>query len=490
MDLSDLLQKHLKTRVRVTDIILDGREHTAEDFIDKQIEPIYDAETLTEVIEKISEAQDRLKAFDIFKSVEADIVPSPNGQRDSVVVNMKLKEEKRFEGSVGTFLRKNEGGAEAALTLRNIFGRGEKLTFSAEAQEPLGTEFSTGGLKKALLGSLPTLASNVSKRITTGTPAKNMHYNLNFSVPFFLGSDTGMKVRAFQSTDDLILRSSYVESSKGGEVTFLPRSMPGHSFKIGASLRDILPSTEDDTESTSNASVSILGEPRSSVKSFLAHSFVRESRDSEVAPLEGDYVKADTELAGIGGDVKYIKHETTYQTNFKLMDISDEEKDCVALHLGAAGGLVLPLAYDNTRVNDRFFVGGGMRLRGFRTNRVGPQSARPSGDAIDALGGDVYGILSASISAPCPIEVLKKVLGARMHAFVNIGNNERMPSGTSVASWGKAFINEARIAAGLGLVLPTRFGRVELNACLPIKVKEERGDRLKNFQIGVGMDFL
>lgn len=74
--------------------------------------PIILSKTLTlsqEVVERAGEAQERLRALDIFRSMSISIEPSPNGQKDSVVVAVRVAEMKTLGGKIGTYVRKNEG---------------------------------------------------------------------------------------------------------------------------------------------------------------------------------------------------------------------------------------------------------------------------------------------------------------------------------------------------------------------------------------------
>jgi outer membrane protein insertion porin family len=165
-------------------------------------------------------------------------------------------------------------------------------------------------------------------------------------------------------------------------------------------------------------------------------------------------------------------------------------------------------------IGERFFLGGCDSVRGFAYRGLGPSAERArrrdgagaADDAAgaaaghptrDALGGDLFGSLYAGVVARLPGQLGE--IGGCMHAFVNGGSAsllshppaaaaaagggrggafELVPEGGAgdggaagaAASLGGAVRRRAaelaatcRWSAGVGLVLPTPFGRFEAN---------------------------
>lgn len=79
-------------------------------------------------------------------------------------------------------------------------------------------------------------------------------------------------------------------------------------------------------------------------------------------------------------------------------------------------------------------------------------------------------------------------INLRPHCFINAGN---LLSLNHVGNWNaraREAIDTVRVSAGAGLVLPTPFGRLEINLTKPLRA--QASDELKMFQIGIGLDFL
>jgi len=118
-----------------------------------------------------------------------------------------------------------------------------------------------------------------------------------------------------------------------------------------------------------------------------------------------------------------------------------------------------------------------MSLRGFRTNTVGPK------DGQDALGGDCMMAVSGDLTWKLPGDVLRE-LDVRGRVFANAGNVVAMSGPSPVSD----FVERVRLSVGLGIVIPSRFGRFELSYCRPVfREADDIGDAI---QVGIGMDFL
>lgn len=55
-----------------------------------------------------------------------------------------------------------------------------------------------------------------------------------------------------------------------------------------------------------------------SFKSSISHQYTLDTRDDVVFPSTGEYVKVSQEVAGLGGDVSFLKTEFTAQKAVSL----------------------------------------------------------------------------------------------------------------------------------------------------------------------------
>ncbi len=130
-------------------------------------------------------------------------------------------------------------------------------------------------------------------------------------------------------------------------------------------------------------------------------------------PNEGGYLKTTAELAGLlGGDVRFIKADTDYQYTQTFFDY-------FVTQFTFASGLIVPLRRnEQITINDKYFLGGPLTMRGFVHRGVGPIVEDCS------LGNDAYWLLGAHLYTPMPFLRNHKTLSTwfKTHSFVNVGN--------------------------------------------------------------------
>lgn len=208
-------------------------------------------------------------------------------------------------------------------------------------------------------------------------------------------------------------------------------------------------------------------------------------------------MKTVSELAGFGplkGDVAFLKSEGETQVALPFGDTG------ITLTAGLRGGLIYPLALDGkgnpqqSRINDRFQLGGPTDVRGFRLGGLGPH------DGGDAIGGDVYAAGGASLLLPVP--KVGKDTPLRIQAFINGGrllslkgrDKEGNMASENVLSNMQRTIKSLQedlpsCAAGIGLVYAHPIARFEINFSLPLVMRAAEQGR-KGLSFGVGVEFL
>jgi outer membrane protein insertion porin family len=124
-----------------------------------------------------------------------------------------------------------------------------------------------------------------------------------------------------------------------------------------------------------------------STVSKLGLTFLRDSRDSVLFTRRGNRTSLKTELAGLGGDVDYLKFEARTAHFIPTFDSMDQT-------LSILGRLGTAIPYGQSKdipFYDRFYLGGPETLRGFDYRDVGP---RDTVDKTEPIGGNTYGMLS------------------------------------------------------------------------------------------------
>jgi outer membrane protein insertion porin family len=214
-----------------------------------------------------------------------------------------------------------------------------------------------------------------------------------------------------------------------------------------------------------------------------------------------------TEVAGFGplkGDVGFGKIELESQAAVPIPVPGIAGDSGIAFNAGLRAGMLYPLTAGGgdipiqSRLNDRFQLGGPTDIRGFKISGLGPH------DGHDAAGGDVYAAGGASLLFPLPR--VGKETPLRIQAFVNAGRLLSLKGTKSKDSAGGPMTSEAvadnmkntirelrnglpSAAAGLGLVYAHPLARFELNFTLPLVMRKDEQAR-KGLQFGVGITFL
>lgn len=139
-----------------------------------------------------------------------------------------------------------------------------------------------------------------------------------------------------------------------------------------------------------------------------------------------------------------------------------------------------------TCINDRFFIGGPLSLRGYRLYGVGPHSDG------NALGANTYWLAGVHLYSPLPFRPGAGGLGEffRTHAFLNAGNIGNFAFSDNHSKNFEEVTNQMRYSAGLGLVLSIgHLARFELNYCVPFSA--QKADQTSpGLQFGIGVSFI
>lgn len=434
---------HFKRPASVQRVLIEGLEKTKDDFLLPKVKDAFEAENFAQIVKKCVYSRARLQELGIFKSVAITIdtckVPgAPNNAYDVKFV----VEEKRLEGGIHTSAGSNDIQTSLNLGWNNLFGRGEKLT---------GRYVHTRNFRSR----------------------KNNQAHLQFTKPLNGNPDVNLTLGGYSTNTD-VPRSGYREASKGllAGLAF-PSTLGSHNVQWDGVWRDL-------GALSRTTPFPVREQAGHTLKSSVQHTVTTDTRDDVILPNSGYLVKAVQEYAGLGGNVEFIKLNTEGQ-------ISKEVLPHVVVQLSAACGTVWGLNKDKpVAINDKFFLGGPLTLRGFNEGGVGPHSEGNS------LGADAYWLCAAHLYTPLPF---KPGIGGfgnffRSHAFVNAGNVGSVDIGKSLKDNLNQLSDQFRLAYGAGVVLKLgNIARMELNYVIPVRVSN--GDCINpGIQFGLGLTFL
>ncbi|CAH3131162.1 unnamed protein product [Porites lobata] len=422
----------------VEHVNIEGYWRTKKDILVPGIKRILEATNFRELIALAFEAKENLQNLGVFNEIDLmiDTSSGPSARPNGYDVTFQVQEKRFLTSSSGTQIGNNEGNMLFGMQLNNVFGRTEQ----------------------------------VKADLSFGTRTR-MSYQLSFFKPAPGKPEKSFTFAAQKSTTDVPM-CSYQEATQGLVMDFqLPSVIGQHSFSWEGMWREV-------TELSKNASFAVREQAGHSLKSSLKHTVVMDKRDNLTLPTEGYFLKLSQELAGLGGDVRFFKNSLEYQQNVEVL------KD-VILSWTFQGGNLRPLFGAPSLINDRFFLGGPLSVRGFNFKGIGPRS----GD--DSLGADTYWAAGLHLYTPLPFRPGRGGLGDRIktHLFLNSGNLISLNTNVPWRNRLYALREKVRWSCGVGLVFLLGIARIELNYCIPFGAQSS--DSVNHgIQVGVGINFL
>lgn len=245
------------------------------------------------------------------------------------------------------------------------------------------------------------------------------------------------------------------------------------------------------------ASKSIRKQLGHNLLSAMKYTYTIDHRDSHLRPTKGYAFVSTSQVGGIWGS----KGLRFFRQEFDIRGAVPFSFYNAALNAGISAGVVLPLGRgfwgSPSSVPDRFFLGGNSSpvcslgglnsLLGFKTRGIGPTELRrfvPSESAMDDsaaspgrdyLGGDFAVSAFADLSFDLPLKLFRDA-GIHGHAFLTAGNLAKLSEGEYRNFSFAEFRHTFRSSAGVGIIIPTKLFRVEINYCYILKQFEhDRG---------------
>ncbi|TPX70621.1 hypothetical protein SpCBS45565_g01551 [Spizellomyces sp. 'palustris'] len=459
--LTELVVNSQERELRVNSIRIEGVDYTRRTIVEDLVKPILESQNLGDIIAESREACHRLSRLGVFKDVGVtlDTPTDPYGAAGELVdVVLTVKEGPRLYARTGADFSNYDTTTNITARISNAFGAGETIEGHASyavqpnvaLNESAASFASESGSYFQLLFSKPLVPKPVFQRPNRADP------------------DARVELAAYSTNRNMSLFMSHEEEAKGAIARYktIDPLKGTHEFSYDVAWRHVHKVAQD-------ASWSIRQDAGHSLKSAIGHTYTRDHRDDPMLPTEGSFIKTREEIAGLGGDVRFVKGEAEGQWAHPL-------GGGFSLTASLRGGLLLPLFGQRTRINDRFTLGGPNTIRGFRQSGIGPM------DKQDAVGGDAYWAGGLSLFTPLPYLINKPLKG---HVFVNGGSLAPVNTRDTLENNARNLIRSPSVSAGLGLAVRFSILRLELNYCLPLTATTT--DVAKpGFQFGIGITYM
>lgn len=377
-------------------------------------------------VSKLRQTDRRLRNLGFFENVEISNEEGSRPDRTKVVV--KVSEQSTGELSFGLGYSTTNGPLfDISLRERNLLGKGQDI------------------------------------RVGGQISAREQEIDLSFTEPYFTGRPIAAGFDVFRIIRDNDEESSFDVGSTGFALRAGYRLSENWSQRWTYTLRG------DTVDPGATASVFVMRERGDSLTSMLGHRVVRDTRDNRFEPTEGHLLRLSTEIAGIGGPVRFVRGEATAAGYVPVFG-----PETAVLALTARGGVIAGLGRDVRLVN-RFNLGGD-RLRGFAVRGIGPRDIATG----DALGGNRFATATAELIFPLG---LPDELGFKGRIFTEMGTL----GGIDVSGPNLADRMTLRAAAGFGLSWTSPLGPLRLDFAWPLR--KEDFDRTDNILFSIGTAF-
>ncbi|MGE0768949.1 MAG: outer membrane protein assembly factor BamA [Hyphomicrobiaceae bacterium] len=384
----------------------------------------------------IKAATRRLKRLGFFKSVE--IKPEAGSTPDKAKLTVAVVEQETAELSFGGGYSTTEGViGDIALTERNLFGGGQYLRLK-------------------LAGSFTRFQADIG-----------------FTEPHFLGTRTSAGFDLFYKDVDNTQQASYKSLKAGGVLrlgypisdeltasvnyTFVRSKLYDVGDNASTAVREALGNSADGTATYNTSSV--------------GYGTIYDTRDSKRMPTSGVSFTLSQDLAGVGGDVQYLRSTSDVRGYYPV-------NDSITLAGRVRGGLIEGWGGQDVRLLDLFYKGGDL-VRGFETAGIGPRDTLSANK--DALGGRMY--VGTTAETLFDIPGVPKDLGVRASVFADAGS--LWGTNTTGASVPGLAGNTAtpRASAGVGIVWDSPLGPLRADYAVPLVAQPF--DKLQPFSFGM-----
>jgi outer membrane protein insertion porin family len=418
------------TRAFVERIDISGNSRTADRVIRREFR-LAEGDPFNAA--QVRRSRQRIRDLGYFGNVE--ITPQPGSRADRVLLNTQITERPTGEVSLGGGFSTDAGFlTDFGIRERNFLGTGIDARLQAMlAQRRSQLDFSV------------TDPAFLDRNLSAGFDAFYIQRNLQ-EIASYSEKRIGTAVRAGYEFNER-LRQSWAYSLVQRDV-----------FNVQPTASRFIREQEGQT---------LL----SQVGTTLAY----DARDSRIEPRSGYIVRLGTDVAGLGGDVNYVRLRGDAAAYFPLERFFGTNDWVLAFQLG--GGMLRPWGDQPERIIDRFFLGGD-NLRGFALAGAGPRDT--SSATNDPLGGRVIWTQTTELRFPLPVPSELGLLG---RAFVDVGSL----SDTPVQGVGVRDDSKPRVGAGVGLSWRTPVGLINIDIAQAV-VKQDY-DRTQLVRFGFGTRF-
>ncbi len=387
---------------------------------------------------KFRRSSQRIRNLGFFKPGKVVMKKVEGSAPDKAIIDVTVEEQRTGQFNIGAGFSSTQGViSQILVSERNLLGKGQqlraKLTLGAEVQD----------------------------------------FDVRFTEPYLFDRNLSAGFDIFQ-TFRQTQNVAFEEDTRGLRLRtgFEYNEELRQSFDY--TLRSVEVSDVDDT-----ASLFVPEAEDRTLTSALGQSLTFDVRDSRIDPTEGYIVQLSNDLAGFGGDTRYLRTRLSGTTYYALGG------NWIA-RFSARLGYIFGIG-EEVRINDRFLLGGDS-LRGFATGGVGPRARNETtGKLSDAFGGNRFYSATAELGIPLGFAKefdLKGFLFTDVGSLGDVDGDQTKTDPVTLEDHTIIDEESIRLSMGAGLGIVTPFGPVRLDLAVPLLKEDSDETEIFSFRFG------
>lgn len=452
-------------KIFIEEIRVTGNTRTRDNVIRRELRlaegDVYNSE-------EIKRGKQDINNLGFFEEVNINTEPGSNPRK--VKLHVEVKERATGSFSIGAgYSSVDSVMGMFSISQNNLFGRGQQLSFMAQL----------GG--------------------------RSSYYNISFTEPWYkdsrvsLGFDLFNISREYEDFDRDSIGFNLRASFPFFKYDYTRYHITYRLESIDIKLRDGDDYWDEDWDDDDyyygdgdDAPLEIQKQEGKTVISSIINSITRDTRDDRFKPRMGSYLSAAVELAGFGGDGKFLGLNVSAAKWFPL------PWDTAFMVRGTIGEL-FELGED-IPISEKYFLGGIDSMRGFEARSMGPMERRPKGskkyyiydrngnvkrsfkiprkgydDEYECVGGEKALYFNFEYLFP-----IMKEAGIRGVVFTDIGN---------AYDKNETFFSDLRYDVGLGVRWYSPFGPLRVEWGYNPSAKSKYDESTSNFEFSMGNTF-
>ncbi|MEM7005133.1 MAG: outer membrane protein assembly factor BamA [Pseudomonadota bacterium] len=423
-------------RVYIERINIIGNTLTLDRVVRRRLQ-ISEGDAFNRVL--LDRSRNRVRALGYFSEVEIEELPGT--EPDRTIVDLSVEEQPTGElslaagfSSVDAFL------VDISVSERNLRGRGQTAIARVSAsnrQQIVDLRYQEPQfLGRNLAAGVSVFATRTDFSDVSAFESQSFGASFNFGFPVTRRSQLSLRYRISQ--DEITVTDIPVAINADGSNAFQDAfDADGNPVLVDPSdpnspilqtpvspFADPLPdgvAVVDQCSATRLVVPTICFSERSELTSSIGYTFQWDGRNDPIAPTRGFDFSLSQDVAGLGGDVRFLRTEITGAAYRGLFP-------GVRASLRLSAGAIFDFSDEDTlRINNRFFRGGN-NFRGFNVAGIGPRVGNfeiddngvPTGRVFRgaALGGQAYYQGTLEVTLP---DVIPEQFGIRSALFIDAG---------------------------------------------------------------------